>query len=60
MYASVTRTPNKKLYTHGEIFSHIENLSLPSNSHIIVYDKEWIFDSWKRRRFNAVDLYQTA
>jgi hypothetical protein len=60
MYANITRGPSKKLFTHAEIFTHVENLSLPSNSHIVLYDKEWLFDSWKKRRFNAIDLYQTA
>lgn len=50
-------TPSKKLFTHAEIFTHIDALSLSPETQIVLFDKEWLFDSWKKWRFQAIDLY---
>lgn len=55
-----TLSPTKKLFTHAEIFSHIDTLSLSPETQIVLFDKEWLFDSWKKRRFQAIDLYTFA
>ena len=54
------RGTTKKLYSHEELFTHISHLTLPSHTHIMLYDKEWLFDSWKKRRYSPVDLYTVA
>jgi DNA polymerase III epsilon subunit-like protein len=50
----------RKLYSHWDIFNKLETLSLPADSHIVIYDKEWLIDSRKKRRYNSVDLYRLA
>ena len=57
---STTLAPTKKLFTHAEIFTHIDSLSLSPETQIVLFDKEWLFDSWKKRRFQAIDLYSFA
>lgn len=57
---STTLAPTKKLFTHAEIFSHIDSLSLSPETQIVLFDKEWLFDSWKKRRFQPIDLYVFA
>jgi hypothetical protein len=60
MRSSSSRDSNKKLYTHEELFNNITTLSLPNHANIMLYDKERLFDSWKKWRYNAVDLYTVA
>lgn len=54
---STVRTSTKKLFTHAEIFSGIDSLSFSPDTQIVLFDKEWLFDSWKKRRFQSIDLY---
>lgn len=60
MLSTNSSAPTKRLFTHQEIFNHIDKLSLPPETHIVLYDKEWLFDSWKKRRYSAIDLYNMA
>lgn len=50
----------RKLYTHADIFTQVSSLSLNPDSHIVLYDKEWLLDSRRKWRFQPVDLYQFA
>jgi hypothetical protein len=54
------RQSTKKLYTHGDIFTQVSSLSLNPSTHIVVYDKERVMDSYKKWRFQAVDLYHVG
>jgi len=54
------RDSQKKLYTHEDLFTNIANLSIAGHQHIMIYDKERLFDSWKKWRYSAVDLYGVA
>jgi hypothetical protein len=54
---SISTTSSRKLYTHADIFSGIDNMTISPDTHIVLFDKERLFDSWKKRRFQSIDLY---
>ncbi|MEI7477581.1 MAG: hypothetical protein WCJ81_03545 [bacterium] len=54
---SNSRTTVKKLYTHYDLFTAIEEKNIPTDQTIVLYDKDWLFDSWKKRRHRPYDPY---
>ncbi len=51
---------HRKLFSHNELFNALQTLSLPTDTQIIIYDRERLIDSWKKWRYNSIDLYWLA
>ena len=60
MRLHIDRTARKKLYTHTDLFEAVAQNNITSDQHIILWDKEWLFDNWKKRRYKPYDLYTIA
>lgn len=60
MKLHIIRPPRKKLYTHYDLFSCIENNIIDTSQHIVIWDKESVLDSWKKWKYKTHDLYHLA
>ena len=60
MRLQVDRAIRKKLYTHQDLFEAVDQWHIPPEQHIIIWDKERLFDNWKRWKYKAYDLFDLA
>lgn len=60
MRLQIHRDIRKKIYTHTDLFEAVDQGNIPPEQHIIMRDKERLFDNWKRRKYKWYDLYELA
>lgn len=56
----MSRTMRKKIFTHYDLFEAVSQGNISRDQTITLFDKEWLFDNWKKRRYKAYDLYSLA